>query len=163
MIRIRPDLEKLDLSVRSSSLDDLRASDSGRTVSDPRLPSSVSCGIITPRQCRRGVAIPFGLFKAKCSTSPTGRAVAQCLNGWLASTSTSGLMPPDDPDSAEDYTERFRAELYNLIVNTQPGRAVRKQRAAGSHGTRPLGRGGTVCSCAPIPTSKTWPGLPVPV
>lgn len=110
---IRPDLEKLDLSVRDVvQLDDLRATDSGRTVG----PKAAKLGELRkhyPGHVSRGLAVPFGIFKQEAldQAHPGGEGT---VFDWMVKTYGELAARP----SAE-ATEEFRAELYSIIVNTQ--------------------------------------------
>ncbi len=112
---IRPDLEKLDLSVTSFvPLDDLRASDSGRIVG----PKAAKLGELRrhyPGKVGNGVAIPFGIFKqvALEQPHPDGGTV---FDWMVRSYETLGPVDPMDAAQAARY-EAFRKELYDLIVN----------------------------------------------
>jgi hypothetical protein len=118
-VRIEPDLEKLDLSVRRfMSLDELRASDSGRIVG----PKAAKLGELRkhyPGYVARGVAIPFGLFRQEAleQAHPGGGTVFD----WMVENYRQlADMPADDPQRAQK-AEAFRSELYDIIVTTTPG------------------------------------------
>ncbi|HMB61347.1 MAG TPA: hypothetical protein VKN35_15650, partial [Xanthomonadales bacterium] len=69
-VRITPDLEKLDLTVRNFvPLDDLRATDSGRIVG-PKAAKLGELRVHYPGKVSRGVAIPFGLFRQEALEQP---------------------------------------------------------------------------------------------
>ena len=117
---IRPDLDKLDLSVRRFlPLDDLRASDSGRTVG----PKAAKLGELRahyPGQVSQGVAIPFGLFRQEALEQP--HAGGGSVFDWMVKTYRElEAMPAGEARS--ERTEAFRAELYGIIVNTKPSAA----------------------------------------
>ncbi len=110
---IRPDLDKLDLDVnRIIPLDELRASDSGRTVG----PKAAKLGELRqhyPEAVANGAAIPFGIFKriALEQPHPGGGSVYD----WMVERYRElGPVDPMDAVQAERY-EAFRAELYELI------------------------------------------------
>ena len=114
---IRPDLQKLDLSVKGFiSLDDLNAGDSGRIVG----PKAAKLGELRhhfPEAVAPGVAIPFGRFRATVLDKPykdSGKTVYE----WMVS-EYRRLQALPDGSQRETQTERFRAELYDLILNTQ--------------------------------------------
>jgi len=118
---IRPDLDKLDLTVRRFlPLDDLRAADSGRTVG----PKAAKLGELRahyPGHVSQGVAIPFGLFRQEAleRAHPGGGTVFD----WMVKTYRElEALPVDDPQRAT-RTEAFRAELYGIIANTEPSAA----------------------------------------
>ncbi len=115
---IRPDLEKLDLSVKDFvSLDDLNASDSGRIVG----PKAAKLGELRhhfPEAVAAGVAIPFGLFRETVLDKPykdSGKTVYE----WMVSEYQRLHALPAGSKQREEQTEQFRAELYDLILNTR--------------------------------------------
>ncbi len=123
---INPDLEKLDLSVQSFLLlDDLRASDSGRTVG----PKAAKLGELRhhyPGAVAKGVAIPFGVFKATVLDKPyknSGKTVFE----WMVAEYDHIQGMPVDSAERNDYTNRFREELYNLIADSKLDDTFRKQ------------------------------------
>ena len=114
---ISPDLEKLDLSVRELvQLDDLRASDSGRIVG----PKAAKLGELRahyPGQVSRGVAIPFGVFKQEALDQPR-RGGKQSVFEWMVETYQAlAATSPGDP-AHDEAAEAFRAELHEIILNT---------------------------------------------
>ena len=112
---IRPDLDKLDLGEnRIIPLDELRASDSGRTVG----PKAAKLGELRkhyPEAVANGAAIPFGIFKriALEQPHPDGGTVYDWMVGRYREL---GPVDPMDAAQAERY-ETFRAELHELITN----------------------------------------------
>ena len=126
---INPDLEKLDLSVQSFLLlDDLRASDSGKTVG----PKAAKLGELRhhyPGAVAEGVAIPFGVFKATVLDKPyksSGKTVFE----WMVGEYDHIHKMPVDSAERRDYTNRFRDELYNLIANSKLDNSFREQLRA---------------------------------
>ena len=126
---INPDLEKLDLSVQSFLLlDDLRASDSGKTVG----PKAAKLGELRhhyPGAVAEGVAIPFGVFKATVLDKPyksSGKTVFE----WMVGEYDHIHKMPVDSAERHDYTNRFRDELYNLIAHSKLDDTFRKQLRA---------------------------------
>ncbi|MFC1797065.1 PEP/pyruvate-binding domain-containing protein, partial [Pseudomonadota bacterium] len=114
---IEPDLEKLDLSVRNLvQLDDLRAADSGRIVG----PKAAKLGELRahyPGQVSRGLAIPFGIFRQEAFDQPYPGAGT--VFEWMVEQYTAlASIPVDDPQHAIE-AEAFRAELYDIIINTR--------------------------------------------
>ena len=123
---IRPDLEKLDLSVDSFiNLDELRADDSGRTVG----PKAAKLGELRhhyPDAVAPGLAIPFGVFREAVLDQPyrhSGKTVFEWMVDQYAHIKT---LPVDSPERRE-FTNRFRAGLYDLIVNTKPDAAFQQK------------------------------------
>jgi hypothetical protein len=125
-VRIEPDLEKLDLSVRRFvSLDALRASDSGRIVG----PKAAKLGELRthyPGHVSRGVAIPFGLFRQEALEQPHAGGGGTVFDWMVASYQQLAALPADDPQRAAK-AEAFRAELYGIILNTTPSAAFQEQ------------------------------------
>lgn len=126
-VTIRPDLDKLDLSVVAPvQLDDLRAADSGRSVG----PKAAKLGELRqhyPDAVAGGVAIPFGLFKLQAldRPHPAGGTVFE----WMrAGYDALEQMPQGSARAAA--TEAFRAELYQLILTTPMTEAFRRQLSA---------------------------------
>jgi hypothetical protein len=123
-VRIEPDLDKLDLSVRRFvSLDDLRAGDSGRIVG----PKAAKLGELRAHyrpQVSRGVAIPFGLFRQEALEQPHpggGSVFDWMVRGYRE----LERIPASDPARA-GKAEVFRAELYDIIVSTRPSEAFQQ-------------------------------------
>jgi hypothetical protein len=118
---IRPDLDKLDLTVRRFiPLDELRASDSGRTVG----PKAAKLGELRAHyagQVSQGVAIPFGLFRQEALEQP--HRGGGTVFDWMVKTYRElEALPADDPQRAA-RAEAFRAELYGIIAGTKPSQA----------------------------------------
>lgn len=115
---IRPDLEKLDLGVKTFvSLDDLNAGDSGRIVG----PKAAKLGELRhhfPKAVAPGVAIPFGLFRETVLDKPY-RNSGQTVYNWMVSAYRRLEALPAGSKKRQDQTEQFRAELYDLILNTR--------------------------------------------
>jgi hypothetical protein len=119
---IRPDLEKLDLTVRDFvNLDSLRAADSGRIVG----PKAAKLGELRhafPDKVAPGIAIPFGMFRSVLLDRPhenSGKTVFE----WLVGEYRRIEALPDAGQQPE--YERLRAEIYRLISETDPGPAFR--------------------------------------
>jgi hypothetical protein len=116
-VQIVPDLEKLDLSLRQViSIDRLSAEDSGRTVG-PKAAKLAELRKHYPEAVARGVAIPFGVFKAQAldQPHPAGGTLFQWMLGQYQ---RLAKLPPGSAQESEQ-TERFRAELYQHILDTQ--------------------------------------------
>ncbi len=131
---IRPDLEKLDLSEKSFvGLDDLNADDSGRIVG----PKAAKLGELRhhfPQAVAPGVAIPFGLFRAAVLDRPYKNSGQTVYEWMVASYRRLGALPSGSPER-ETQTEQFRAELYDLILNTPLDKGFRDnlQQALAKH------------------------------
>jgi Pyruvate phosphate dikinase, AMP/ATP-binding domain len=137
---IRPDLEKLDLTVRHFvNLEDLKASDSGRIVG----PKAAKLGELRrafPQQVARGVAIPFGMYRATVLDVPYGNTGGTAFD-WIVSEYRRIEALPDPAQRAPEY-ERLRAAIYRLIADTDPGPRFREQLGVAMDrvfGTRDLG------------------------
>ena len=128
-VLIRPDLEKLDLSVRDLvQLDDLRAADSGRIVG----PKAAKLGELRthyPGQVSRGVAIPFGVFRQETLDQPHPGGQGTVFEWMAKSYDRLEAMPEGDPET-EKATEAFRAELYGIIINTTPSEKFQQRLKA---------------------------------
>lgn len=115
---IRPDLEKLDLSVKGFiSLDDLNASDSGRIVG----PKAAMLGELRhhfPKAVAPGIAIPFGQFRATVLDKPY-KGSGKTVYKWMVSEYQRLHALPEGSKQRKAQTELFRAELYDLILNTR--------------------------------------------
>ena len=123
---IRPDLDKLDLSVTTfPNLDDLRADDSGRSVG----PKAAKLGELRnafPESVAPGVAIPFGVFKQVVLDQPHKNG-SQTVYEWMVQQYRALEKLPADSAERAESTERFRAELYDIILNTRPDAKFREQ------------------------------------
>lgn len=116
-VRIVPDLEKLDLSLRQVvSIDDLSAADSGRTVG-PKAAKLAELRKHYPEAVSRGVAIPFGVFKAQAldQPHPSGGTVYD----WMRAEYKRLAALPAGSTAQVQQTELFRAELYQRIADTE--------------------------------------------
>ena len=112
---IRPDLEKLDLSVKGFvNLDDLRASDSGRTVG----PKAAKLGELRthfPEAVSPGVAIPFGVFREVVLDQPY-KGSDKTVFDWMVENYRAIEQLPAGSQARKDRAEAFRAELYDIIA-----------------------------------------------
>jgi hypothetical protein len=116
-VRIVPDLDKLDLSLRRViSIDQLSAEDSGRTVG-PKAAKLAELRKHYPEAVSRGVAIPFGVFKAVAldRPHPSGGTVFE----WMQAQYQALALLSAGSVEQKQQTERFRAELYQLILQTE--------------------------------------------
>jgi hypothetical protein len=139
-ITIRPDLDRLDLSVRRFvTLDELRASDSGRIVG----PKAAKLGEMRhhfPDAVSPGIAIPFGMFREAVLDRPYGESGQTVFDWMVAQYRQMQSLPPGSPQQRQ-FTEQFRTRLYDLILHTQPDPAFRRglhaamQSAFGADGT----------------------------
>ena len=115
---IKPDLEKLDLTVRDLvQLDDLRAADSGRIVG----PKAAKLGELRahyPGHVSRGVAIPFGIFRLEAFEQAYPGGEGTVFDWMVQNYRELASIPVDSPEHAEK-AELFRAELYDIIINTR--------------------------------------------
>ena len=117
MVRISPDLDKLDLSLRRVvSIDKLSADDSGRTVG-PKAAKLAELLKHYPEAVSRGVAIPFGVFKAIALDQP--HPDGGTLFEWMKAQYARLAALPEDSPARKEQTEQFRAELYQYIVDTK--------------------------------------------
>jgi len=127
---ISPDLDKLDLTVRELvQLDDLRAADSGRIVG----PKAAKLGELRahyPGHVSRGVAIPFGIFRQEAFEQPYPGGDGTVFDWMVKQYAELALIPVDNPQHAVK-AEAFRAELYDIVINTRVSSAFQdKLRAA---------------------------------
>ena len=115
-VNIQPDLDKLDLGLRRTvSIDNLSADDSGRTVG-PKAAKLAELRKHYPEAVSRGVAIPFGVFKSVVLDQPYPGGGT--LFEWMQRQYRAiAALPADDPET-KAKTERFRAELYQRILDT---------------------------------------------
>jgi hypothetical protein len=112
---IRPDLEKLDMSVRVFlDLDTLRATDSGRVVG----PKAAKLGELRhafPEAVAPGLAIPFGVFRETVLDRPYGDS-GKTVFEWMVGQYRHMQSLAEDSEQRQAFTERFRGELYDLIL-----------------------------------------------
>lgn len=111
---IRPDLNKLDLTMRDIvNMNTLRAQDSGRIVG----PKAAKLGELAhhyPDKVSQGIAIPFGVFREVVLDQPyknSGKTVFE----WMVGQYDTIQSLPDDSAQRQQAAETFRAELYQLI------------------------------------------------
>jgi len=128
-VKINPDLDKLDLTVqRFVPLDELRATDSGRIVG----PKAAKLGELRahyPGHVSRGVAIPFGMFRHEALDRPYKGGEGTVFEWMVESYRQLAEIPVGDPGHAEK-AEAFRAELYDIIINTKPSEKFEQQLKA---------------------------------
>ena len=125
-VTIKPDLEKLDLTLHDLvSLDDLRASDSGRTVG----PKAAKLGELRahyPGHVSRGVAIPFGVFRQEVFDRPHASGDGTVFDWMVKNYAVLAQIPMDDPKHAEK-TEAFRSDLYEIVINTKVSQSFKNK------------------------------------
>jgi len=126
---IRPDIAKLDLTVRDFlNLDGLRAADSGRTVG----PKAAKLGELRhafPGAVAPGLAIPFGIFKAEVLDRPY-RDEPRSIYDWMLEQYHALAALPAGSAERNTRTESFRAELYDLILAAEPDAKFRERLRA---------------------------------
>ncbi len=128
---IKPDLEKLDLNLqRIVDIDELSASDSGRTVG-PKAAKLAELRKHYPEAVSRGLAIPFGVFKSVVLDQPHPRGGT--LFEWMQRSYRTLAALPGGSSEQKAATEQFRAELYRRILDTPLSDAFRRdlQQAVG--------------------------------
>ncbi len=117
---IQPDLDKLDLSVRSLiPLSQLSAGDSGRIVG----PKAAKLGELRrhyPGAAAHGIAIPFGIFNQFVLQQPyRGDASGQTtVWNWMVSQYRLFETLALGGEERLVLTEAFREELYDIVVST---------------------------------------------
>ena len=128
-VMFEPDLKKLDLSVKNFvSLNTLRAKDSGRIVG----PKAAKLGELKanfPDRVAPGVGIPFGLYRATVLDRPyrnSGKTIFQ----WMVESFRKLEAMPAGSKEAAQFAERLRAEIYSIILKTDPGPQFREQLRA---------------------------------
>jgi phosphoenolpyruvate synthase/pyruvate phosphate dikinase len=128
-IVIAPDLEKLNLTVLDVvQLDDLRAADSGRIVG----PKAAKLGEIRahyPGHVSRGLAIPFGIFRQEAFEQPYPDGDGTVFEWMVEQYAALALIPTDNPEHARQ-ADAFRAELYDIIINTSLSPEFRSRLSA---------------------------------
>lgn len=123
---IKPDLKKLNLTAREViDLDFLRATHSGRIVG----PKAAKLGELRhhyPDKVAKAIAIPFGVFRTVVLDKPhknTGQSVFE----WMESQYAIIHALPGDSDQRKQITESFRAEIYDIVINTDIGDQLRNE------------------------------------
>lgn len=124
-VLIRPDLDKLDLSVTEFiPLSRLRAGDSGRTVG----PKAAKLGELRhhfPEAVAEGLAIPFGSFR-ELLEQPY-RDSGTSAYKWMVGEYGKLARMPAGSEQRRAATERFRRELHRWIETSDPGPAFRSR------------------------------------
>lgn len=123
---IKPNLEKLDLSVRRMlPLDELRATDSGAVVG----PKAAKLGELRaryPGHVSRGAAIPFGLFYQEALLQPMPGGGGTVYEWMVNNYQQLAALPKTDPQRTA-RTEEFRAQLHEIISNTRASQKFETQ------------------------------------
>ena len=115
---IRPDLEKLDITFRECiDLTQLRAKDSGRIVG-PKAAKLGELKHIYPDKVANGIAIPFGVFHQSVLAKPY-KGSSKTLFDWMTEQYGSLHSLESDPVNHRQKTEAFRAELYDIILQSK--------------------------------------------
>ncbi|MDH4020190.1 MAG: hypothetical protein OEU84_11365 [Xanthomonadales bacterium] len=117
-VTIAPDLDKLDLTVQDVvQLDDLRAVDSGRIVG----PKAAKLGELRahyPGHVSRGLAIPFGIFRQEAFEQPYPGGEGTVFEWMVARYADLGSLQMGSAEHVQQ-AETFRAELYDIVINTK--------------------------------------------
>lgn len=139
-VRIEPDLDKLDLSLRRVvPIDKLSAADSGRTVG-PKAAKLAELRKHYPEAVSRGVAIPFGVFKAVVLEQP--HPDGGTLFDWMKRQYRKLAALPAGNSVRRERSEQFRAELYRRILDTRLSDSFRddlRQALKATFGDEPVG------------------------
>jgi hypothetical protein len=122
---IRPDLEKLDLSVTSFvSISDLRATDSGR-VSGPKGANLGELKHYFGDQVPNGFVIPFGAFR-KLLDQPLSRGGPPVFE-WMKQQYAAIAKLEGNPKAHDEAVSGFLSRLRGWIISTDPRPAFRKE------------------------------------
>ena len=110
------------------SLDALRAKDSGRIVG----PKAAKLGELKsrfPDRVAPGVGIPFGLYRATVLDRPY-RNSGKTVYEWMVESFRKLEAMPAGSREAAEFAEKLRAEIYSIVLNTDPGPQFREQLRA---------------------------------
>ncbi|MBT8373167.1 MAG: phosphoenolpyruvate synthase, partial [Deltaproteobacteria bacterium] len=122
-VRIRPDLNKLDLYNHSFfSLQHLRAADSGR-VAGPKAANLGELKHHFPRAVGEGVVIPFGLFRALLD-QPL-EVGGPSVFSWMQQQYTLIRSLKGQPQKQARATRGFLRRIRDWILNADPGEEFR--------------------------------------
>jgi hypothetical protein len=128
-LTFEPDLAKLDLSRKDFvSLNELRASDSGRIVG----PKAAKLGELKahfPDRVASGVGIPFGLYRAAVLDRPYRNSGKTVYEWMVQSFRTLEAMPAGSPQ-ANAFAEKLRVDIYSIVRETDPGPEFRQRLRA---------------------------------
>jgi Phosphoenolpyruvate synthase/pyruvate phosphate dikinase len=123
---IKPDLEKLDLTVREvTDLSFLRAIHSGRIVG----PKAAKLGELHyhyPDKVAKAIAVPFGIFRTVILDKPY-KNTEQTVFEWMESQYAKIHAISAGSDQRKQLTESFRAEIYDIVINTDIGDQFRNE------------------------------------
>ncbi len=128
---IRPNLQKLNLNERKLlKLSSLRADDSGRSVG----PKAAKLGELKnqfPDTVAEGLAIPFGIFSAMLEQPYSGDSKSYSASKpsvfeWMTATYRKLEAMPKNSSARKQATEQFRRELYDWVLNADPGNEFRR-------------------------------------
>ncbi len=123
--RIRPELDKLDLGVRSFlRLEALRASDSGR-LAGPKAANLGELKQAFPQLVPGGIVIPFGVFRQllEQELEPGGESVF----AWMQAQYRALERLADRPQVQERARQAVLARLRAWIEQADPGEAFRSE------------------------------------
>ena len=117
---IHPDMKKIDFTIDNFiPLSELRADDSGRSVG-PKAAKLGELHSIYPQAVARGLAIPFGIFRKAVMFQPWRGDVSgkTTVFDWMQAQYHRLDAIPAGSEERNAETEKFRAELYETVVNT---------------------------------------------
>ena len=124
-VMFEPDVAKLDLGKREFvSLNTLRAADSGRIVG----PKAAKLGELKshfPERIAPGVGIPFGVYREAVLDRPYKNS-GQTVYQWMVAGFRKLEALPAGSAEAERFGEQLRAEIYDIVRNTDPGPRFRE-------------------------------------
>ncbi|MCK5664029.1 MAG: hypothetical protein KAI17_11110, partial [Thiotrichaceae bacterium] len=140
-VTIRPDLEKLDVKFREFiDLTELRAKDSGRIVG-PKAAKLGELKHIYPDKVSNGLAVPFGIFRAEVLEKPY-KNTSQTVYDWMVEQYAHIRSLESKPEQHDKTAEAFRAELYDIIINSKMDSKVKadlKKAMIKTFGTSDMG------------------------
>ena len=125
-IAIRPNLDKLDLSVKDiRNIDSLRARDSGRIVG-PKAAKLAELKFHYPDKVAKAIAIPFGVFNQIVLQQPY-KKTGQTLWQWME---RQYLLVDNfllDDEQRKAAMESLRATLYETVLHTKLDQKFRQK------------------------------------
>jgi phosphohistidine swiveling domain-containing protein len=128
-ILIRPDMQKLDLATRRFiSLDELRATDSGR-ICGPKAANLGELKRYFPQAVTDGLVIPFGMFRELLDQpiEPGGSSVFH----WMQEQYKIIHRLEGDAGRKAQIVRSFLKQMNQWIVNADPGQQFRDRLRAG--------------------------------